>query len=90
MEPDARNRARRQAAYERAAGTHRGAAEVETRAAELFDRLGQPKIAARHRAASRRESECAQADSDEAALWSQLRDDGAHAVRAEIGPVRQP
>jgi hypothetical protein len=66
MEPDARNRARRQAAYERAAQTHRRAVEAEERAAELSDEMAQPELAARHRAASRRKSELAQADSDEA------------------------
>jgi hypothetical protein len=46
------------------------AAEVEKQAAAAFDRLGQPEMAERHHAASRRQTELAEADSDEAARWS--------------------
>jgi hypothetical protein len=70
MEPDARNRARRQAGYARAAASHHRAAEVETQAAALFDRMRQPEVAERHRAAARRQVELDHADSERAALWS--------------------
>jgi len=70
MEPDARNRAPRQAAYERAAAAHQRAGDVEKEAAALFDRVGKAGLAARHRAASRREGELARADGERAARWS--------------------
>ena len=47
-----------------------GQPEVEKQAAAAFDRLGQPEMAERHRAASRRQTELAEADSDEGARWS--------------------
>jgi hypothetical protein len=56
--------------FSQAAAAHGRAAEVEKQAAAAFDRLGQPDMAERHHAASRRQTELAEADSDEAARWS--------------------
>ena len=60
----------RRVSYSQAAAAHGRAAEVEKQAAAAFDRLGQPEMAERHRAASRRQTELAEADSDEGARWS--------------------
>lgn len=57
-------------AYARAAAVHGSAAAVEKQAATVFDHLRKPEMAERHRAASRRHSELAEADSAEAARWS--------------------
>jgi hypothetical protein len=59
----------RRVSFSRAAAAHGRAAEVEKQAAAAFDRLGQPEMVERHRAASRRQTEVAEAEGDEAARW---------------------
>jgi hypothetical protein len=70
MEADAQHRARRHAAFTRAAEAHRRAAEVEDRAVLQFELLGDVDAAECHRAASRRQSELAEADAGRAARWA--------------------
>src|SRR5206468_2084657 len=62
----------RRVSFAQAAPAHGRAAEVEKQAAAAFDRFEQPEIAERHRAASRRQPEVAEADGDEAACWPEL------------------
>jgi hypothetical protein len=52
----------RRVSYSQAAAAHGRAVEVEKQAAAAFDRLGQPEMAERHHAASRRQTELAEAD----------------------------
>jgi hypothetical protein len=70
MEADAQHRARRHAAFTRAAEAHRRAADVEDRAILQFELLGDVDAVERHRTAARRQPELAQADAERADRWA--------------------
>jgi hypothetical protein len=66
---DAQQRARRRLAYQRAADTHRLAADLENRAVAHFERWGDTDSAELHRVVAVRHLVLARADDDRAGQW---------------------
>jgi hypothetical protein len=72
MDVDRKNRERRRAAYDSASKVHERAAKAESDAADLFQSLGEPEKAARHRALSERQTRSAEEDARRAGEYAEV------------------